>query len=109
MKQKDIDKLNNYFSNKAGKEACLVNCIEEHDCLVIGLAGLGGDPVGISFYYTSYISGPIRWPSSQFECSLFEFDDGEIGVQLEDRKANFILRSYGPVRLGDTGEIIPRS
>jgi hypothetical protein len=107
MNQSDVEKLNKYFARRAGKEACFANVIEEHDCLVIGFIGLDEPLFAVSFFYTKFVSGPFRFSNANFRCSLYEFDDGEIGLQVDDERAGFVLRAYGPIKLGDTREIVP--
>ncbi len=107
MKDKDVQLVNEYLARFHGGEVAFGNYIEEHDCLVIGFYCKDMDPVGVSFVGTVYLSGPTRWINSELVCSLFNFDDGGVGIELEDKASGFVAKCYGPVIFGDTGKVVP--
>ena len=109
MKQKDIDKINSYFEKWKGTEAFFNRYTDENDCLVLGMVKVDDpqNPVGVSLFYVAYIEGPPRWSNCEMKCASFDFEDGETGFEITDLNAGVTIRCYGPIRLGETGEVIP--
>jgi len=107
MKQKHVDKLNEYFREKTISEAFLAGCYEQYDCLSLGIAEPQNRAIGILFYNIVYFSGPFRWNKVNLECELIELEPDVYGIKIEDKSNKFMLKSYGPIEFGDTNEVIP--
>lgn len=111
MKQKDIDKVNEFFNGWKGANASFNRYVDDHDRLILALVK-PDDPdkfVGITFTYCEYLAGMTRWSNCQIQCYLYDFKNGHEGFELKDDEAGFLLRCHGPIVLGDDSQVVPQS
>lgn len=109
--QKDIDKLLKYLERWQGGVVSFNSFHDDHDRLILKLEcpKYDQESVGMSLFYCSYIAGPIRWNNSKLEVSLYEFEDGSVGVNINDPQVGFVARCKSVSLYGEPGVTIPQS
>lgn len=109
MRQRDLIKLNVFFSQWQGASAFMNRYVDDHDRLTIGLTRTGApaESIGVSFMNCFFISGPTRWNSAQLICEVYGREDGYVGLEVQDARSGFVLRCGGPVIIGDGDAIVP--
>ncbi|MCU7929033.1 MAG: hypothetical protein KZQ97_21735 [Candidatus Thiodiazotropha sp. (ex Dulcina madagascariensis)] len=109
--QKDIEKLARALEEWQGGPISFNSFKDDHDRLILSLGCPRGEKesVGMSLFYCSYISGPVRWENSQLELSLANLDDGVVGIEVRDSRAGFLARCASISLFGQPGVTIPSS
>ena len=109
--QNDIEKLTQALEEWRGGTVSFNLFKEDHDRLILklGCPRNEKESVGMSLFYCTYISGPVRWENSQLELSLSKLDDGIVGIEIRDANAGFFAKCASISLYGEPEIIIPRT
>lgn len=110
MKSADFEKLNAFLGDWDGASAFVNKYSDVHDQLVLGLgrSSADEDQIGISFFYCTYIAGPVRWRDAKLFASPFTTPEGEDGFEIRDDGAGFVVRCLDSVVVGDNKLVVPQ-
>lgn len=67
---------------------------DDHDRLVIKLThpNAQNEPVGLAFFYCTYLAGPTSWVNAHLLVREALRDDGSLGYELRDAVSGFVVR-----------------
>ena len=108
---RDIEKLREHLQEWVGGRVSFNAFHDDHDRLTLRLEHPSGvkEPVGLSLFYCTYVTGLVRWTDSHLEPSLWVQPDGVTGLQLADKKSGFVVRCAAATLYGQPEITIPQS
>ncbi|WP_140637453.1 hypothetical protein [Methylibium rhizosphaerae] len=110
MKATDLEKLNAYLGEWDDAKVFINKYSDVHDQLILGLARSReeADQVGISFFYCTYVAGPVRWDGAKLRAKAFVSPQGDEGFEIYDERAGFVVRCLDSVIVGDNKLVVPQ-
>lgn len=113
MKQRDLDKFNNYLEKWQGARVFLNSYVKHDDGVdrfrIVFEKSKEREgtsiTIGILFFHCVFLSGPTSWLNGNMQCQMYDLD-GDSGLEIRDKTSGFILQCCGPIVAGDDEVIL---
>jgi hypothetical protein len=111
VKQKDLELLTKHLEPWRGGSISFNSFNDDHDRLTLrlGCPHHEKEPIGLRLFHCTYIAGPIRWDKGDLQVSLYELEEGVIGIEIKDARVGFVARCASISLYGEPELVIPRS
>jgi hypothetical protein len=103
IRSEDVQRLQAALSRWTGASASFNTYRDDHDYLVLRVQpseSHSDQDFGLRFFYCTYLAGPTSWRPLQLLVSQKEYPDGQIGFEVRDNEAGFVVHCHGPIDFG---------
>lgn len=109
VKTCDVEAFQHRLNEWSGGPASFNAYSDDHDRFILKLTHpiARQEPIGLTFFYCTYLAGPSSWGSATLTVRRASRDDGSPGYEVRDDAAGFVVRFASASLFGDEQLVLP--